>query len=230
MNTVNLTKSRMKSLLYRVFGWMSAGLTVTGITASFVAYTPLLRETFLGNPAIAIMLLVAQVAVVFSLSFMIFRISYETALSLFLLYSFLTGITLSAVFLAYTTASIALTFFVAAGMFCAMAIYGAVTDADLSSFGNILFMGLIGLIIAMVINAFVQSSQFELLISILGVIIFCGLTAYDVQNAQRIAARVQEEHSQSMEGNIAIFLALSLYLNFINLFLYLLRIMGERRR
>lgn len=219
---------RTQELMYRVFGWMSFALALTGVASYFVSSNEALSNAILGNSVLLIGLVIAQFVLVISLSTAITRISYGAALSMFLLYSVLTGITLSSIFMVYTTGSIVATFFVAAGMFASMAIYGAVTKADLTSMGSFLFMVLIGLVIAMFINIFLQSAMLDLVTAMIGVVVFAGLTAWDVQKIQHLASRIDSR--DRMIGNIAVIAALQLYLDFINLFLSLLRIMGERKR
>ena len=151
------------------------------------------------------------------------RFSFGTALVMFTVYAMLTGVMLSSIFVLYELSSIAATFFIAATMFAAMAVYGAVTDADLTSWGTYLLMALIGIIIASIVNLFLQSSAFDLLISVIGVIVFAALTAWDAQRIKQLA-----QYELPPAASVA--LALSLYLDFINLFLELLRLMGNRKQ
>lgn len=221
-------QGRVNALMYSVFGWMAFALTLTGFTAYFVASSEAWMTTLVNNSFILFGLLAAQFALVMALSFAITKMSYGVALSMFSLYAVLTGITLSAIFMVYTTGSLVATFFVASGMFAAMAIYGAVTKSDLTAMGSFLMMVLFGLIIALLVNLFVQSAALDLITAMIGVVVFAGLTAWDVQKLQQIAQRIDTRDAQA--GNIALILALQLYLDFINLFLSLLRIMGERKR
>ncbi len=174
-------------------------------------------------------LIIAELGMVFFLSARISKIQATTATSLFLGYAFLNGLTLSMIFLAYTSSSIASTFFITAGMFGAMAIYGLVTKRDLSGLGSFLFMGLVGIIIASIVNIFLKSSSLYWVISLLGVFIFVGLTAYDVQKIKKIGEDGIMDQGEVMVRKGAIMGALTLYLDFINLFLMLLRFFGGSR-
>jgi FtsH-binding integral membrane protein len=172
-------------------------------------------------------LILAELALVFWISSGIQRMSSNMAIGLFLLYSVLNGMTLSVLLIAYTGASVASTFFITAGMFGAMSVYGYTTKQDLSSWGNLLFMALIGLILASVVNIFLQSSGLYWLINYIGVLVFVGLTAYDTQKIKQLAAQVIVESEEGRK--VAIFGALTLYLDFINMFIFMLRILGNRR-
>jgi len=172
-------------------------------------------------------LILAELALVFWISSGIQRMSSNMAIGLFLLYSVLNGMTLSVLLIAYTGASVASTFFITAGMFGAMSVYGYTTKQDLSSWGNLLFMALIGLILASVVNIFLQSSGLYWLISYIGVLVFVGLTAYDTQKIKQLAAQVIVESEEGRK--VAILGALTLYLDFINMFIFMLRILGNRR-
>ncbi len=213
--------------LAKVFNWMAAGLGITGLVAYFTASTGL-AMTIIGSPLFFILVL-AELGMVFYLSARIGKIQASTASSLFIGYSVLNGLTLSVIFLAYTRSSIAGTFFITAGMFGAMAVYGLVTKRDLSGWGSFLFMGLIGIIIASIVNIFLKSSGMAWMISILGVFIFTGLTAYDVQKIKRIGEEGIMSQGMEMIKKGAIMGALTLYLDFINLFLMLLRFFGGSR-
>jgi len=170
-------------------------------------------------------IIIAQFAIVWFLSARIKTLSFTTATILFALYSVLMGVTMSCIFLAYTQSSIASTFFITAGTFAVMSIYGFTTKKDLTSWGNLLFMALVGLIIAMAVNFFMKSTMMDLVISCIGVLIFVGLTAYDTQKIKALMNQENTEENQKM----AIIGSLMLYLDFINLFLFLLRIFGRRR-
>jgi FtsH-binding integral membrane protein len=172
-------------------------------------------------------LILAELALVFWISSGIQRMSSNMAIGLFLLYSVLNGMTLSVLLIAYTGASVASTFFITAGMFGAMSVYGYTTKQDLSSWGNLLFMALIGLILASVVNIYLQSSGLYWLINYIGVLVFVGLTAYDTQKIKQIAAQVIVESEEGRK--VAILGALTLYLDFINMFIFMLRILGNRR-
>ena len=219
---------RVQAVLYRVFAWMFFALFLTGITSYYVSQTAAIRDILLKNSLVFIGLFIAQIALVVYLSTRIFQIKQFTAFALFSLYSVLTGVTLSVIFLVYETGSIVSTFFVASAMFASMAIYGAVTKADLTGIGSFLGMALWGLILALIINLFLQSSMFDLVAAMIGVVIFAGLTAYDIQKIKMIAERA--DLSDKAVVSVALMASLTLYLDFINLFLSLLRVMGNRRR
>ena len=227
---ITLSQARQEAstiFLAKVFNWMSIGLGLTGVIAWFAASSGLAVQLVQG-PMFMILLL-AELGLVFYLSARIEKIQPGTATGLFLGYAALNGLTLSMIFLRYTGSSIAATFFITAGMFGAMAVYGLVTKRDLSGMGSFLFMGLIGIIIASVVNIFLKSSSLYWTISLIGVFVFVGLTAYDVQKIKRMG---EEGIMQQGEGAIqkgAIMGALTLYLDFINLFLMLLRFFGGSR-
>ena len=204
---------------------MTLGLAITGLTALFVADSNLIEVIFSGSFPFWI-LLIAELALVWYLSSRIMKLSMPVATAAFAVYSLLNGVTLSPIFLVYTGESIASTFFITAGTFAAMAIFGYTTKRDLSSMGSYLMMGLIGLIIASVVNIFVGSSLLMWVVSYLGVLIFVGLTAYDTQRIKEIIAQSIGDEEQTKK--VALIGALNLYLDFINLFLYLLRLFGRR--
>lgn len=218
----------VRSFLYKVFGWMSFALAMSGITAYFIGTSPVLHRAIMGNTGIVIGLVIVQLILVVALSAAIQSLSQGVAFTLFTLYAVLTGMTLSSIFVLYTSASITSTFFIAAGMFGAMALYGAFTKRDLSGMGTFLMMALFGMIIAMLVNIFVRSEGLGLAVSFIGVIVFAGLTAYDLQKIKRFAQQV--DVSDDAVTNIAIIAALGLYLDFINLFLSLLNLLGERKQ
>lgn len=213
--------------LAKVFNLMTLGLGITGVIAFLTANTGL-AASIIGSP-LFLVLIFAELGLVFYLSARVEKIQAGTASGLFIGYSVLNGLTLSVVFLAYTNTSIAGTFFIAAGMFGAMAVFGLVTKRDLSGLGSFLFMGLIGILIASLVNIFLHSSSVDWMISVLGVLIFTGLTAYDVQKIKRIGEEgiLDQGHEAVRKG--AVMGALSLYLDFINLFLMLLRFFGGSR-
>ena len=227
---ITLSQARQEAstiFLAKVFNWMAIGLGLTGVIAWFTASSGLAAQLVQGP--MFIVLIIGQLGLVFYLSARIEKIQPGTATGLFLGYAALNGLTLSMVFLAYTGSSIAATFFITAGMFGAMAVYGLVTKRDLSGMGSFLFMGLIGIIIASVVNIFLNSSSLYWAISLIGVFIFVGLTAYDVQKIKKIG---EDGIMQQGEGAIqkgAVMGALALYLDFINLFLMLLRFFGGNR-
>ena len=216
---------RVTTFLRSVYGWMCAGLAVTAAVAYLISNTPALVGILASSRLLFLGLFLAQLGVVFFLSARIDRIAPGTATWLFIAYSALTGVTFSVILLAYTGASIATTFVVTAGMFGALALYGTTTARSLAGVGQFLFMGLIGLVLASVVGIFWRNAALEFLISVVGVIVFTGLTAWDAQRLKQMAASVPE----GQLGSYAILGALSLYLNFINLFLFLLRFMGGRR-
>lgn len=213
--------------LAKVFNLMTMGLALTGIIAYVTANTGL-ASAIIGTP-LFIVLILAELGLVFYLSARVEKIQASTASALFIGYSVMNGLTLSVIFLAYTGSSIASTFFITAGMFGAMAIYGLVTKRDLSGLGSFLFMGLIGIIIASIVNIFLQSSSVHWAISFLGVLIFTGLTAYDVQKIKRIGEEGIMAQGEEVVRKGAVMGALALYLDFINLFLMLLRFFGGSR-
>lgn len=215
------------NLMYRVYAWMCAALAITAATAYYVSTSPAILNFIFSKPFVPIVLIIVQLGLVVALSFLIERISLATAVTLFILYSISMGLTLSAIFLVYQLTSIFATFLVTSGMFGAMAIYGYFTKADLSSMGSFLFMGLIGLIIGGLVNMFLKSASFQYVLSAIGVLVFTLLTAYDVQKIKNI----MQERAADREtmGKIALIGALTLYLDFVNLFLFLLQFMGRRK-
>ena len=218
--------SAVATLLKSVYMQMAAALSVTGIVAYFLAQSPLFLQTIMTNPSIMWIAIIAQLALVIWLSARLQRMSMATATLLFILYSVLMGVSMSAIFIAYTMSSIASTFFITAGTFFAMSIIGIVTRIDLSRIGSILLMALIGLIIASVVNIFLHSETMYWIISFAGVLIFVGLTAYDTQKIKEMVANYGV--ADDMGHKLALFGALTLYLDFVNLFLHLLRILGNR--
>lgn len=214
---------KQNALIRQVYAWMGAGLAITALMALFTLSTPVVINAIAGNRILFFGLVIGELALVFTLSGAINRMSAAVATLLFVAYSALNGVTLSILALVYTANSIASTFVITAGMFGAMSIYGYMTRRDLTSLGSFLFMGLIGVVIASVVNIFVGSSAVSWIISGIGVIVFTGLTAYDTWKIKAMAA-------QGIEGKKpAILGALTLYLDFINLFLMLLRFTGDRR-
>ena len=211
----------------RVYNWMGIGLATTAIVAMFTASSPTLINLIFGTPMVFFILIIGQLGLVIALSAAINRLQASTASLMFFLYSALTGLTLSAIFLAYTQASIASTFFITAGTFAAMSIYGYTTKRDLTSWGSFLFMGLIGIILASVVNMFMRSEAIYWVVTYGGILVFVGLTAYDSQKIKQMAA--QGFGDAEMERKGAVIGALRLYLDFINLFLLLLRLFGRRR-
>jgi len=212
-------------LIRRVYVWMCAALFITAGTAYRVSNSEELLRIIFSSKMSFFGIIIAQFAIVWFLSARIKSLSFTTATILFALYSVLMGVTMSCIFLAYTQSSIASTFFITAGTFAVMSIYGFTTKKDLTSWGNLLFMALVGLIIAMAVNFFMKSTMMDLVISCIGVLIFVGLTAYDTQKIKALMNQENTEENQKM----AIIGSLMLYLDFINLFLFLLRIFGRRR-
>ena len=213
--------------MQKVYLWMTFALTLTGFVAYRTTQSEFLLELIFSSSFGFIGLILAELALVFWISSGIQRMSSNMAIGLFLLYSVLNGMTLSVLLIAYTEASVAYTFFITAGMFGAMSVYGYTTKQDLSSWGNLLFMALIGLILASVVNIYLQSSGLYWLINYIGVLVFVGLTAYDTQKIKQIAAQVIVESEEGRK--VAILGALTLYLDFINMFIFMLRILGNRR-
>ena len=214
-------------LMRKVYTWMALALVITGITAYGVATTPSLIMAIANNSILFWGLIIAEFGLVIGISNMIHKLSLTTATLLFILYSVINGATLSFIFLLYTMSSISSVFFITAGTFAVMALIGYTTKIDLSKMGNILYMVLIGILIATAVNIFVHSSGFQLIISYVGVLVFVGLTAYDTQ---KIKLMLNEQSSANESAQkLALLGALSLYLDFVNLFLYLLRIFGDRR-
>ena len=220
--------SAVSVYMRHVYQWMTAGLAVTTVVAYGVAGTPAIRDAILGNSMVLILLVLAQFGLVIALSAAIHKLSAGGATGLFLLYSALTGAMLSSIFVVYPIASIGTAFLVTAGTFLAMSIYGTVTKRDLTGFGNFLFMGLIGIIIAMVVNFFLKSSMMNFVVSCLGVLIFTGLTAYDTQKLRRFGEGAPLEDGTAVRRG-AILGALTLYLDFINIFIMMFQLFGGNR-
>ncbi len=215
------------ALMRKVYLWMTLALVITGITAYGVATSPAALQFILGNKIVFYGLIIAEFGLVLAISGMINRLSITTATLFFVLYSVVNGATLSIVLLAYTQESVTQVFFITAGTFAAMSAVGYITKRDLSSVGRILFMALIGLIIATVVNIFWKNSGFMAILNYLGVLIFVGLTAYDTQKIKNML--LTAEDGGEVGQKMALLGALTLYLDFINLFLYLLRILGKSR-
>lgn len=220
------TVEAVNALFRKVYQYMALGLILTAVTAWFTASNPAMLRFFFTSQAPLIIVAVAEVGLVIYLSATIAKHTASTSLMLFAAYSVLNGITCSAVLLVYTNESVYTAFLSTAGMFGAMSLYGLYTKSDITSWGSFLRMGLWGLIIAMVINLFVGSTMAETVISVMGIIIFMGLTAYDTAKIKSLAYGMSDEETT---GKIAVIGALSLYLDFINLFLYLIRLFGKRK-
>jgi FtsH-binding integral membrane protein len=220
-----LSDERVATFLTKVYAWMFAGLLITAITAFAVSTSQTLLETLVLNRIIFWGLLFAQLGVVFYLSARVNSMAPGTAAALFILYSALVGVTSSVILLIYTGSSIASTFVITAGMFGATAVFGTVTKRSLAGLGHFMFMGLIGLILASIVGFFWQSDALQFVISVVGVLVFTGLTAWDAQRLKQMAVALPDGRT----GSYAVVGALSLYLDFINLFFFLLRLSGGRR-
>ena len=215
---------RERAFFRSVYSWMFGGLLLTALASMWVVSSVPMQKLVLGNPIIFIVLCVAEIGVVFYASAALPRLTPATAATLFLVYSLLTGLTLSVMLFIYTAASVVQAFVVTAGMFGAVSVYGRVTKRDLTSWGAFFFMGLVGLVLAMIVNIFVHSTALTMAISTIAVFVFTGLAAYKTQALKSWA------HAGGPQGEtLAIFGALSLYITFINLFLHILRLMGRRR-
>jgi uncharacterized protein len=223
-NTVQ-TADRVSAFLWKVYGWMAVGLGLTAIVAFAVAGSPDLVRVLVGNRLVFFALVIAELGLVFFLSARADRLAPGTAAGLFALYSALNGVTLSAILLVYTGESVTMTFVVTGGMFGALALFGSTTKRSLAGAGQFFMMGLIGIILASLLGMFWHSDALQFLISVVGVIVFTGLTAWDAQRLKQMALALPE----GQVGAYAVVGALSLYLDFINLFLMLLRFTGSRR-
>jgi uncharacterized protein len=223
-NTVQ-TADRVSAFLWKVYGWMAVGLGLTAIVAFAVAGSPDLVRVLVGNRLVFFALVIAELGLVFFLSARADRLAPGTAAGLFALYSALNGVTLSAILLAYTGESVTMTFVVTGGMFGALALFGSTTKRSLAGAGQFFMMGLVGVILASLLGMFWHSDTLQFLISVVGVIVFTGLTAWDAQRLKQMALALPE----GQVGAYAVVGALSLYLDFINLFLMLLRFTGSRR-
>lgn len=215
---------RERSFIRSVYGWMFGGLMLTAASSLWVVMSRSMQQLIFGNRAMMWILLLAELGLVFFLSARVTKMSAAAAASAFLVYSVLSGLTLSVIFFFYTQGAIFQAFVTAGGMFAAMSIYGLVTKRDLTSWGSFFFMGLIGVLLCMLVNFFLRSSLLSFAASLIGVIVFVGLTAYDTQKLKAYATAPQ------LRENLAIYGALALYLDFVNLFLMLLRLFGGNRR
>lgn len=218
--------SALPALMRKVYVWMTLALVITGFTAYAVATSPGLFMAIVGNRFVLLGLIVAELALVVGISGAINRLSLAVATLMFVLYSVINGATLSVVFLAFTMSSITSVFFITAGTFATMALVGYTTKKDLTSMGRMLFMALIGLVIATVVNMFMRSSGLDMILNYVGVLVFVGLTAYDTQKIKE--QLMMADNMGEAAQKVALVGALTLYLDFINLFLYLLRILGKR--
>ncbi len=216
------------AVMRRVYVWMALGLLVTAGTAAFVSASPLFT-VLVGQPLIFLVLMLAEIGLVLGLSWGINRLSPATALLLFFAYAVLNGLTLSVLFVVYSLGSIAFTFFAAAGLFGVMSLVGYTTHLDLSKIGSFLLMGLIGLVIAMLINLFWSNTVLGGIITFVGILLFLGLTVFDTQRIKRMTIQYMQMGDENVQARMGILGALSLYLDFINIFLFLLRLTGRRR-
>ena len=215
------------TLMQKVYTWMTLAMVITGVTAYGVANSPSLLAMIFGNQIVFWGMIIAEFALVFMITGMLNRVSLTTATLMFVAYSVLNGAVLSSIFMVYTMSSIGQVFFITAATFAVMAFIGYTTKTDLTSMGKILFMALIGIIIATVVNIFLHSTGLQTVVSYLGVLIFVGLTAYDSQKIKNML--YDQDAADESAQKLALVGALTLYLDFINLFLYLLRILGSRR-
>lgn len=218
---------KTSSFMSGVYGWMSCALALTAGAAYYVASVPSISMYLYTHSAIIIGLMIFQIGLVIAIQALLNRISFVTALAMFLLYATSLGVTLSSIFFVYTEGSILSTFLTTALTFGAMSLYGYMTKADLTSVGNMSFMVLIGLIIGMFVNMFLKSEHFDYILSGIGVVVFVLLTAYDTQKIKQLARFSTTDHE--LVAKMTLIGALTLYLDFINLFLFLLRFMGQRR-
>ena len=226
--TINVDSSAVsRSFVANVFSYMTLALVITGVAAYWFAASGNLLALLQGSSLLMWGVMLAPIGMVLIMSFTFNRLSFAALMGLFLAYSLVNGISLSVIFLIYSSAAISKVFFITAGLFATMAIVGYTTKTDLTKLGSILMMAVIGIVIASLVNYFMKSAAFDYLISCVGVLVFTGLVAYDTQKVKRIGAGV--EYGTATAGKLALMGALSLYLDFINLFLFLLRVFGGRR-
>jgi len=225
----NAVQVKTNSFIRSVYNWMAIALLLTGSTAYYVSHNETVFQLIYGTPGLIMILIFAELGFVFFLSTRIQKIKAATATALFTIYSILNGITLSYIFLRYTSTSIVSTFMICSVTFLACSVYGMITKRDLTSLGGFMIMGLIGIIIASVVNIFIQSSAMQMMISYIGVVVFIGLTAYDTQKLKTMAVTLPDNASGAMIRKGALMGALSLYLDFINLFIMMLHIFGGSR-
>ncbi len=217
---------KTNSFIRSVYNWMAIALLLTGVTAYYVSHNQTLTQLIYGTPGLIMVLIFAELGFVFYLSARIQKLNATTATALFTIYSILNGITLSFIFFRYTSTSIVSTFIICSVTFLCCSIYGMMTKKDLTSLGGFMFMGLIGIVIASVVNIFLQSSGMQMIISYIGVVVFIGLTAYDTQKLKTMAVTLPSNATGAMIRKGALMGALSLYLDFINLFIMMLHIFG----
>lgn len=223
------TQIRVNEFIRSVYNWMAIGLSLTGFVAYYVSNSEFLLKLIFGNQLVFFGLIIGELVLVFSLAARVNKMQASTATGMFMLYAALNGATLAAIFLVYTRSSITSTFFICAATFVACSIYGMTTKRDLTSLGGFMTMGLIGIIIASVVNLFIRNSGMSLIISYIGVVVFVGLTAYDTQKLKTMALSRPADIDAGTVRKGAIIGALTLYLDFVNLFLMLLRILGAGR-
>ncbi|RWR02154.1 membrane protein [[Pantoea] beijingensis] len=227
-SVVQHARAGLQTYMAQVYGWMTCGLLLTAFVSWYAANTPAVMEMVFSNRITFFGLIIVQLGLVVALSAMVHKLSGAVATGLFMLYSALTGLTMASIFLVYTYSSIASTFFITAGMFGAMSFWGYTTKRDLSGMGSMLFMGLIGIVLASLVNIWLKSPALMWAITYIGVVVFVGLTAYDTQKLKNIGEGINPDDKENMR-RFSIMGALTLYLDFINLFLMLLRIFGNRR-
>ncbi len=223
------TQIRVNEFIRSVYNWMAIGLSLTGFVAYYVSNSEFLSRLIFGNQLIFFGLIISELVLVFSLAARVNKMQASTATGMFILYAALNGATLAAIFLIYTRSSITSTFFICAATFVACSIYGMTTKRDLTSLGGFMTMGLIGIIIASIVNLLIRNSGMSLIISYIGVVVFVGLTAYDTQKLKTMALSRPVDIDAGTVRKGAIIGALTLYLDFVNLFLMLLRILGAGR-
>ncbi len=227
--TYSRAGARDRSIIKNVYLWMTAGLALTGVVAFGISSNQSIMSALISNQVLFFGAIIAELALVMYLSARIMKMSATAATLSFALYAFLNGVTLSVIFLAYTGATISLAFFTTAATFGAMSLYAMTTKRDLSGMGHYLLMGVIGIIVVSVINIFLKSPAIYYMISYIGVLVFMGLTAYDTQTILRWSAQAGSSISEEQYIKFSIMGALKLYLDFINIFLFMLRIFGRRR-
>jgi FtsH-binding integral membrane protein len=226
--TINIESSAVsRSFVANVFSYMTLALVITGVAAYWFAASGNILALMQGSSLLMWGIMLAPIGMVLIMSFAFNRLSFSALMGLFLAYSLVNGLSLSVIFLIYSSAAISKVFFITAGLFATMAVVGYTTKTDLTKLGSILMMAVIGIVIASLVNYFLESAAFDYLISCVGVLVFTGLVAYDTQKVKRIGAGV--EYGTATAGKLALMGALSLYLDFINLFLFLLRVFGGRR-
>jgi FtsH-binding integral membrane protein len=226
--TINIDSSAVsRSFVANVFSYMTLALVITGVAAYWFAASGNILALLQGSSLLMWGIMLAPIGMVLIMSFAFNRLSFSALMGLFLAYSLVNGLSLSVIFLIYSSAAISKVFFITAGLFATMAVVGYTTKTDLTKLGSILMMAVIGIVIASLVNYFLESAAFDYLISCVGVLVFTGLVAYDTQKVKRIGAGV--EYGTATAGKLALMGALSLYLDFINLFLFLLRVFGGRR-